>query len=69
MGCKDYHALKRDIINEHTHKIYFILFYLFFICAMRGVCATVASSVAHSTVVTKNAFLRFATDEKKTFDF
>lgn len=42
-------------MNTHTQSIYFILFYLF-ICAMRGVCATVASSLAHTTVVTKMPF-------------
>lgn len=29
MGCEDYHALKRDIINEHTHTKYIFYFILF----------------------------------------
>lgn len=44
MGCEDYHALKRDIINEHTHTIHLFI-YLFIYFYVR--CVASAQRLLH----------------------
>lgn len=77
MGCEDYHALKRDIINEHTHTdTHTLNIFILFICMMRGVCATVASSLAqHHRFIQKKTYFSYivcfttADQKKKNFRF
>lgn len=56
MGCEDYHALKRDIINEHTHTKYIFYFILFiYLCdawRLRNGCFIIGT---HHRCI-KNAF-------------
>lgn len=63
MGCEDYHALKRDIINEHTHTkyIYFILFiYLCDAWRLRNGCFIIGT---HHRCNQHFFLLSFTTDE------